>query len=110
MVATPLVALPPVDPDSQLLNVVIDTPKGSRNKYKFDEQQGQWRLSKVLPQGSFFPYNFGFVPSTQAEDGDPIDVLLIADEPAFPGCIVPARLIGVLEAKQIEKRETIRND
>jgi inorganic pyrophosphatase len=102
--------LPAIDPKSELLNVVIDTPKGSRNKYKFDERQCQWRLSKVLPQGAYFPYDFGFVPSTKAEDGDPIDVLLIADEPAFPGCVVPGRLIGVLEAEQTEKGETIRND
>ena len=107
---TSIIKLPATDPDSDLTNVVVDTPKGSRNKYKFDERDGQWRLSKVLPQGSYFPFDFGFVPSTQAEDGDPIDVLLIVDEPAFPGCVVPARLIGVLEAEQTEKGQTIRND
>ena len=62
--------LPAVDPDSGRLNVVIDTPKGSRNKYKFDEQDGQWRLSKVLPQGLSFPHDFGFLPSTKGEDGE----------------------------------------
>lgn len=108
--ATSLNKMPPIDPDSHLVNVVVDTPKGSRNKYKFDEQHGQWRLGKVLPQGSCFPFDFGFVPSTKAEDGDPLDVLLLADEPMFPGCIVAARLIGVLEAKQTEKGKTIRND
>src|SRR5262249_30782823 len=92
------------------LNVVIDTPKGSRNKYKFDEPSGQWCLSKVLPQGACFPFDFGFVPSTAADDGDPLDVLLVADEPVFTGCVVPARLIGVLEAEQTEKGKTIRND
>ena len=108
--ATPVNALPAVDPDSGRLNVVVDTPQGSRNKYKFDEQHGQWRLSKVLPQGMYFPYDFGFIPSTRGEDGDPLDVLLLADEPAFPGCVVPARLIGVLEAEQTEGGKTIRND
>ena len=54
--------------------------------------------------------NFGFVPSTRGEDGDPLDVLLFADEPAFPGCVVPARLIGVLEAEQTEGKKTVRND
>jgi inorganic pyrophosphatase len=102
--------LPAVDPDSGRLNVVVDTPKGSRNKYKFDEQQSQWRLSKVLPQGLSFPYDFGFLPSTRGEDGDPLDVLLLMDEPAFPGCVVPARLIGVLEAEQTEDGKTVRND
>src|SRR5258705_13911524 len=102
--------LPAVDPDSGRVNVVVDTPKGSRNKYKFDEQQGQWRLSKVLPQGLCFPFDFGFIPSTRGEDGDPVDVLVLLDEPAFPGCIVPARLIGILEAEQTHKEKTIRND
>ncbi|HEY7308630.1 MAG TPA: inorganic diphosphatase [Gemmataceae bacterium] len=108
--ATSINELPPVDPDSGRLNVVVDTPKGSRNKYKFDEQHGQWRLSKVLPQGMSFPSDFGFLPSTRGEDGDPLDVLLFMDEPTFPGCIVPARLIGVLEAEQTEDGKTIRND
>ena len=99
-----------VDPDSGRINVVVDTPKGCRNKYKLDEQNGQWRLSKVLPQGMYFPYDFGFIPSTHGEDGDPLDVLLFADEPAFPGCVVPARLIGVLEAEQTENGRTVRND
>src|SRR5262245_41991621 len=108
--ATPVNELPAVDPDSGRVNVVVDTPHGSRNKYKFDERHGQWRLSKVLPQGMCFPYDFGFIPSTQGEDGDPVDVLLLADEPAFPGCVVSARLIGVLEAEQTEDGKTIRND
>jgi inorganic pyrophosphatase len=101
---------PAVDPDSGRLNVVIDTPKRSRNKYKFDERQGHWRLGKVLPLGMSFPYDFGFLPSTRGEDGDPVDVLLLMDEPAFPGCVVPARLIGVLEAEQTEDGKTVRND
>ena len=108
--ATPINELPAVDPDSRRLNVVVDTPKGSRNKYKLDEQSGQWRLSKVLPQGMSFPHDFGFIPSTRGEDSDPVDVLLLMDEPAFPGCVVPARLIGVLEAEQTEGGKTVRND
>lgn len=107
---TPINALPTLDPDSGRLNVVVDTPKGSRNKYKFDEKHGQWRLSKVLPQGMYFPYDFGFIPSTRGEDGDPVDVLLLADEPAVVGCVAPARLIGVIEAEQTEGGKTIRND
>jgi hypothetical protein len=66
--------LPAVDPDSEHLNVVVDTPKGSRNKYKIDEKRGVWRLSKVLPQGMSFPYDFGYLPGTRGEDGDPVDV------------------------------------
>jgi hypothetical protein len=82
--ATPVNELPALDPDSGSLNVV-DTPKGSRNKYKFDEEHGQWRLSKILPEGLSFPCNFGFLPSTHGEDGDPVDVLVVMEEPAFPG-------------------------
>jgi inorganic pyrophosphatase len=108
--ATPVNELPAVDPDSGRLNVVVDTPKGCRNKYKFDEQHGQWRLSKILPQGLSFPHDFGFIPSTRGQDGDPLDVLVLMDEPTFPGCVIPARLIGVLEAEQTEKGKTIRND
>ncbi len=108
--ATPINELPAVDPDSGRLNVVVDTPMGSRNKYKFDEKHGLWRLSKVLPEGMVFPYDFGFLPSTRGEDGDPVDVLLLTDEPTFPGCVVPARLVGVLEAEQTEDGKTVRND
>jgi inorganic pyrophosphatase len=108
--ATPINELPALDPDSGRLNVVVDTPRGSRNKYKYDEQTGLWRLSKVLPQGMSFPYDFGFLPSTRGEDGDPVDILILMDERAFPGCVVPGRLIGVLEAEQTEGGKTIRND
>ena len=68
------------EPDSGLVRVVVDTPKGSRNKYKYDETLGLYRLSKVLPLGLAFPYDFGFIPSTRAEDGDPLDVLLLGEE------------------------------
>jgi len=68
-------------------------------------------LSGVLPAGSSFPYDFGFVPSTRGEDGDPLDVMLLMDEPAFVGCLVAVRLLGVIEAQQTERTgETMRND
>jgi len=108
--ATPLNQLPAQDPGSGLLNVIVDTPKGCRNKYKYDEEHGLWRLSKVLPLGASFPFDFGFLPSTRGEDGDPVDVLVLLDEPSFPGCVVPARLIGVIEAAQTQDGKTIRND
>ena len=98
------------DEETGDLNVVVETPKGSRNKFKFDEKHGMYKLSGVLPSGMAFPYDFGFIPSTEGEDGDPIDVLLLMDEPAFPGCLVDARLIGVIEVEQTEKGETMRND
>jgi inorganic pyrophosphatase len=92
------------------LDIIIETPKGSRNKFKFDEKQRQFQLSKVLPQGMIFPYDFGFVPETYAEDGDPLDVLVLMDEPTFPGCRVECSLIGVIEAEQEEDGEVHRND
>jgi inorganic pyrophosphatase len=98
------------EPDSGLVRVVVDTPKGSRNKYKYDEHLGLYRLSKVLPLGLAFPYDFGFIPSTQAEDGDPLDVLLLGEEALFPGCLATVRLVGVLQAEQTEHGQTFRND
>lgn len=103
--------LAPFDAKKKQWRVVIETPQGSQNKYKFDDDLGQFTLSGVLPEGMSFPYDFGFLPSTLGEDGDPLDVLLLMDEPAFCGCVIPARLIGVIEAEQTERDgETSRND
>jgi inorganic pyrophosphatase len=96
--------------DSDMLQVVIETPKGSRNKYAFDEDERVFTLKKVLPAGMAFPYDFGFIPSTKAEDGDPIDVLVLMDEPAFPGCVLKCRPIGVIEGEQGKKGDKERND
>lgn len=85
------------------INVVIETPKGSHNKYKWDDALGAYRLAKVLPAGMTFPYDFGFIPRTRAEDGDALDVLVLMDSPAFPGCVIPCRLIGLIEARQTER-------
>jgi inorganic pyrophosphatase len=81
-------------------NVIIDTPKGSRNKYKFDPERQLLVLAKLLPAGAVFPFDFGYIPGTKSEDGDPLDVLVLMDEPAFAGCLVSVRLIGVIEATQ----------
>jgi inorganic pyrophosphatase len=105
-----LLSLEARDADSGSWNVVIETAKGSRNKFKYDEALGLFRLSRVLPLGAVFPFDFGFLPSTRAEDSDPVDVLLLMDEPAFAGCLVPSRLVGVLEAEQTEGGKAVRND
>lgn len=103
--------LKPLDQDhKRLLRVVIETPKGSRNKFAFDPEQHIFELKKVLPAGMTFPYDFGFVPSTEADDGDPIDVLVLMDEPAFPGCVLSCRAIGVIEGEQGNKKDKERND
>jgi len=96
--------------EKDVINAVIETPMGSRNKFKYDEDLGCYSLSSVLPQGMMFPHAFGFIPQTRAADGDPEDVLVIIDEPVFPGCIVPSRLLGVIEAEQTEEGKTERND
>ncbi|SEK82160.1 inorganic diphosphatase [Nitrosovibrio tenuis] len=95
---------------SGLINIIIDTPKGSRNKFKYDEEVQCFRLSRILPTGAAFPFDFGSIPKTLAEDGDALDVLLITEAPSFPGCLVSGKLIGIISAEQTEKNKTIRND
>lgn len=105
------VRLKAFDPaDKELLRVIVETPKGSRNKFAFDPEERIFQLKKVLPAGMAFPYDFGFVPSTTGGDGDPIDVLVLMDEPAFPGCMLMCRPIGVIEGEQGEKKNKERND
>jgi inorganic pyrophosphatase len=102
--------LKPVNKQDGILQVVIETPKGSRNKFSFDPDQKVFTLRKVLPAGMVFPYDFGFLPQTMAPDGDPIDVLLLMDEPAYPGVVVRSRLIGVIKGEQVEGKKRNRND
>ncbi|HXT10497.1 MAG TPA: inorganic diphosphatase [Candidatus Angelobacter sp.] len=102
--------LPAFDVETGDLNVVIETPKGSRSKFSYDEETGFFTLSKLLPAGMAFPFSFEFIPSTRGGDGDPLDVLMVFEETLFPGCVVSARLIGGLKAKQSEGRKMTRND
>jgi inorganic pyrophosphatase len=104
------IRLKPFASDRQLLHVVIETPKGSRNKFAFNPDLHVFELKRVLPAGMTFPYDFGFVPSTLADDGDPVDVLVLMDEPAFPGCLLTSRIIGVIEGEQQDKKSKERND
>jgi inorganic pyrophosphatase len=97
--------------DGLTFEVVVETPKGSHNKLKFDAERRAFRLSHVLPIGMTFPFDFGFLPDTTAGDGDPLDVLVLMDAPCPTGCLVDVRLIGVLEVEQREKTgELVRND
>ena len=109
-VFNPLIELEAFDSDSGTLNAIVDTPKGSRNKFKYDEESQLFKLGGTLPLGTVFPFDFGYIPSTKGEDGDPLDVLILMDEPAFTGCLIPAKLIGIIEAQQTESGETARND
>lgn len=98
------------DEETGDLNLIVETPKGSRNKYAFDEKTGLFKLKGVLPVGASFPFDFGFIPNTLGGDGDPLDVLVLMDDAAFPGCLAPSRLVGVIEAEQTEVGKTERND
>ena len=103
--------LAPFQSDDDRVLVIVETPKGSRNKYAFDPEKRIFTLKKVLPSGMSFPYDFGFVPQTEADDGDPVDVLILMEEPAFPGCAIYCRIIGVIEGEQEEKHgKKERND
>ncbi|MFL5327390.1 MAG: inorganic diphosphatase [Gemmataceae bacterium] len=105
-----LARLPTWDTESGHLNVIIETPKGSRSKLTYDPERGLFELGKVLPRGMVFPFDFGFIPSTRGEDGDPLDVLVLLEEPLPVGCLVPAELVAVIEAEQKEDGKTERND
>jgi len=96
--------------ESGLINIIIDTPKGSRNKFNYDEKVQGLRLSRILPAGASFPFDVGSIPMTRAEDGDTLGVLVISDAPTFPGCLIAGKLIGTISGEQTEKKKTIRND
>jgi inorganic pyrophosphatase len=102
--------LPAWDSASKRLHVLIDTPQGSPVKFKYDVEKGAYTISHVLPPGAVFPFDFGSIPGTLAEDGDPMDVRVLIEHPTFAGCLVLVRLIGVLAARQTQEGKTNRND
>lgn len=77
--------------------VVVDLPKGSSNKYEYDEEGGYFTLDRVLHHQMFYPFDYGFIPQTHSDDGDAVDVCLLVTYPTFPGCVVKARTIGMLK-------------
>lgn len=92
------------------INAVVETPKGSRNKYIYEEKRDIIKLKKALPAGMVFPFDFGFIPSTIAEDGDPMDILILTDASTFPGCLVECKALGIIKVKQEKHGEKVRND
>jgi inorganic pyrophosphatase len=100
----------PFGPRSEYINVIIETPKGSQTKFKYDDEYGLFLFDKAMPMGQTFPFDFGFLPSTLGDDGDPLDVLVLSEEPTFVGCLIHAKLLGVIEAEQTENGKTERND
>jgi inorganic pyrophosphatase len=89
---------------------IIETPKGFRNKFDFDRDSNLFMLGGLLPEGMMFPFDFGFIPSTLGEDGDPLDILVLMDAPAHVGCLIEVRLIGIINAQQTENGKTETND
>jgi inorganic pyrophosphatase len=87
----------PAQPKPGLINVLIEIPGGSKNKYEFDKDLNAFILDRVLFSSVKYPYDYGFVPNTLADDGDPLDGMVLMDEPTFPGCVIAARPIGMLE-------------
>ena len=94
----------------QTIEVIIETPKGSAQKYDYDPKNQWFKLKKVLPAGMVFPYDFGFIPNTKGQDGDPLDIIVISDLKSFPGCCMECRVIGGITAEQTEKGKAVRND
>jgi inorganic pyrophosphatase len=94
-------------------DVVVETPKGSAEKYDYVPNTPFFKMSKILPAGMVFPYDFGFIPKTKGEDGDPLDVIVISEFNSFPGVIISCRIIGGMKAEQSENegsKKMIRND
>jgi inorganic pyrophosphatase len=89
---------------------IIETPKGSRNKFDYDPESDLFMLGGLLPEGMMFPFDFGFIPSTLGGDGDPLDILVLMDAPAHTGCLIEVRIIGIIEAKQTQDGQTESND
>jgi inorganic pyrophosphatase len=89
-------ALIPAQPKPGIINVLIEIPGGSKNKYEFDKDMNAFALDRVLFASVKYPYDYGFVPNTLADDGDPLDGMVMMDEPTFAGCVIAARPIGML--------------
>lgn len=87
------------DAGNRIVEAVIEIPKGSRNKYEYDHKLHRIKLDRVLYSSVYYPADYGFLEDTLSEDGDPLDVLVLTNEPTFPGCVVPARPIGILNMR-----------
>lgn len=95
----------------KLITVIVETPKGSAEKFDYEPEYKAFKLNKIMPAGMVFPYDFGFIPNTKGEDGDPLDVLVLSEFKTFPGCMMDCRLLGAIIARQTERdRSQMRND
>ena len=85
-----------VTADSETIDVMVEIPRGSRNKYEYDHERGVMRLDRRLFSATVYPADYGFIPDTLALDGDPLDALVLLEDPTFPGCWVRSRPVGML--------------
>ena len=99
-----------LDPAKRICRAIIETPKGCRNKFDYDPDSGLFMLGGLLPEGMMFPFDFGFIPGTLGDDGDPLDILVLMDAPAHVGCLIEVRIIGIIKAEQTEDGKTESND
>ena len=106
---TNLLKLPAFDKEGNV-HVIVETPRGSRAKLTYDPELRVFVLSKSLMAGLTYPHDWGFIPSTQAEDGDPVDVLVIHEAATSPGLVIKCKAIGVLEIVEHDKKKKQRND
>lgn len=87
----------PASPAPGLVNLVVEIPAGSRNKYEYNARAGVMALDRILHSSVRYPFDYGFIPNTLAEDGSPLDAMVIMEEPTFAGCLIRARPIGILD-------------
>src|ERR1700712_1822037 len=95
----------------KIVTAMIECPKGFNQKFDYEPREKRFKLSKILPAGLVFPFDFGMIPGTKGEDGDPLDMVVISESATFPGCLIDCRIIGALQAEQTERDgKTMRND
>ncbi len=89
--------IPPMGDVSQTVNAIIEIPKGRRTKFEIDKRYGIIKLDRYLYASSHYPGDYGFVPQTLAEDGDALDIIVMVNEPTFPGCLIESRILGLFQ-------------
>jgi inorganic pyrophosphatase len=97
--------------EPKIITAMVESPKGFNQKFDYQPREKRFKLSKILPAGLVFPFDFGMIPDTKGEDGDPLDIIVVAESATFPGCLIDCRIIGALQAEQTERDgKTMRND
>jgi inorganic pyrophosphatase len=95
----------------KVIEAMVESPKGFNQKFDYEPGENRFRLNKILPAGMVFPFDFGLIPGTKGEDGDPLDIIVVSESGTFPGCLINCRLIGALQAEQTERDgKIVRND